>query len=134
MAPFCHAETSAVKSCAVIGMGKAGARELNYDVPQQAMAQAVNNLQNSIGYGVDIECRGTEVASGRPSTDRISTLVLALGMGLLAQSALTWVARRAALVLAERLASAARPHVATEPTPALEAERLERLYREVASG
>ena len=38
------------------------------------------------------------------------------------------------LVLAERLASAARAHVATELTPALEAERLERLYREVASG
>lgn len=49
-----------------------------------------------------------EVASGRPSTDRITTLVLALGIGLLAQSALTWVARRAALVLAERLFAALR--------------------------
>lgn len=38
------------------------ARELNYDVPQQAMAMAVNNLQNSIGYDVDIESRGTEIA------------------------------------------------------------------------
>jgi uncharacterized protein YfaS (alpha-2-macroglobulin family) len=31
-------------------------------VPQQAMAMAVNNLQNSIGYDVDIESRGTEIA------------------------------------------------------------------------
>ena len=38
------------------------ARELNYDVPQQAMMQALNNLQNSIGYDVDVESRGTEIA------------------------------------------------------------------------
>ena len=38
------------------------AREKNYDVPQQAMMQALSNLQNSIGYDVDVESRGTEIA------------------------------------------------------------------------
>ena len=38
------------------------AREMNYEVPQQAMAQALNNLQNSLSYDVDIEDRGSEIA------------------------------------------------------------------------
>ncbi|CAN7172511.1 alpha-2-macroglobulin family protein [Aminobacter sp. LjRoot7] len=38
------------------------AREKNFDVPQQAMMQALNNLQNSIGYDVDVEDRGSEIA------------------------------------------------------------------------
>ncbi|MBX3596808.1 MAG: alpha-2-macroglobulin family protein [Rhizobiaceae bacterium] len=38
------------------------AREANYDVPREAMLQALNNLQNSIGYDADVEGRGTEIA------------------------------------------------------------------------
>lgn len=38
------------------------AREKNFNVPTQAMLNAVNNLQNSIGYDVDVEDRGTEIA------------------------------------------------------------------------
>ncbi|MBX3569124.1 MAG: alpha-2-macroglobulin family protein [Rhizobiaceae bacterium] len=38
------------------------ARELNYDVPREAMLQAVANLQNSLGYDLDIEDRGSEIA------------------------------------------------------------------------
>ncbi|MCO5065352.1 MAG: alpha-2-macroglobulin family protein [Rhizobiaceae bacterium] len=38
------------------------AREANYDVPREAMLQALNNLQNSIGYDADVEDRGTEIA------------------------------------------------------------------------
>jgi uncharacterized protein YfaS (alpha-2-macroglobulin family) len=38
------------------------AREKGYDVPAQAMAQAVSNLQNSLAYDIDLEDRGTEIA------------------------------------------------------------------------
>uniref|UniRef100_UPI0035A8373C alpha-2-macroglobulin family protein n=1 Tax=Mesorhizobium sp. LHD-90 TaxID=3071414 RepID=UPI0035A8373C len=38
------------------------ARELNYEVPRQAMLQALNNLQNSLSYDLDIEDRGSEIA------------------------------------------------------------------------
>lgn len=38
------------------------AREKGFDVPQQAMMQALNNLQNAIGYDVDVEDRGSEIA------------------------------------------------------------------------
>ncbi len=38
------------------------AREKSFDVPQQAMIQALNNLQNSIGYDVDVEDRGSDIA------------------------------------------------------------------------
>lgn len=38
------------------------AREQNYDVPRQAMLQALNNLQNSLAYDVDLQERSTEVA------------------------------------------------------------------------
>lgn len=38
------------------------AREKKYDVPQQAMTQALNNLQNAISYDVDIKDRGSEIA------------------------------------------------------------------------
>ena len=38
------------------------AREQNYDVPAQAMLQALNNLQNSLSYDIDLEDRGTEIA------------------------------------------------------------------------
>ncbi|MBS3649118.1 alpha-2-macroglobulin family protein [Pseudaminobacter sp. 19-2017] len=38
------------------------ARELNYDVPQQAMDQALSNLQNSLAYDVNLQDRGTEIA------------------------------------------------------------------------
>ena len=38
------------------------AREKGFEVPQQAMIQALNNLQNSIGYDVDVEDRGSEIA------------------------------------------------------------------------
>jgi len=38
------------------------AREQNYDVPQKAMVQALNNLQNSISYDVDVQSRGSEIA------------------------------------------------------------------------
>ena len=38
------------------------AREKNFDVPIQAMMQALNNLQNAIGYDVDVEDRGSEIA------------------------------------------------------------------------
>ncbi|WP_429091839.1 MG2 domain-containing protein [Aminobacter sp. BE322] len=38
------------------------AREKGFEVPQQAMMQALNNLQNSIGYDVDVEDRGSEIA------------------------------------------------------------------------
>lgn len=38
------------------------AREKGFDVPQQAMMQALNNLQNSIGYDVDVEDRGSDIA------------------------------------------------------------------------
>ena len=38
------------------------AREKGFDVPEQAMMQALNNLQNAIGYDVDVEDRGSEIA------------------------------------------------------------------------
>ncbi|MBX3576754.1 MAG: alpha-2-macroglobulin family protein [Rhizobiaceae bacterium] len=38
------------------------ARELNYDVPSQAMQQAVANLQNSMAYDVDLSSRSSEIA------------------------------------------------------------------------
>ena len=38
------------------------ARELNYDVPQPAMLQALGNLQNSLSYDLDLEGRGSEIA------------------------------------------------------------------------
>jgi hypothetical protein len=38
------------------------AREKGYDVPTQAMSQALSNLQNSMSYDVDIEGRGSEIA------------------------------------------------------------------------
>ena len=38
------------------------ARELNYDVPRQAMLQALSNLQNSLSYDADVEDRGSEIA------------------------------------------------------------------------
>ena len=38
------------------------AREMNYEVPNAAMMQALNNLQNSLSYDVDIEDRGSEIA------------------------------------------------------------------------
>ena len=38
------------------------AREQNYDVPAQAMNQALSNLQNAIGYDQDVKDRGSEIA------------------------------------------------------------------------
>ena len=38
------------------------AREQNYDVPREAMLQAINNLQNSLAYDVDLQERSSEVA------------------------------------------------------------------------
>ncbi|RWG54322.1 MAG: hypothetical protein EOQ65_29910, partial [Mesorhizobium sp.] len=38
------------------------AREQKYDVPAQAMNQALNNLQNSLGYDQDVQDRGSEIA------------------------------------------------------------------------
>jgi uncharacterized protein YfaS (alpha-2-macroglobulin family) len=38
------------------------AREQNYDVPSEAMMQALNNLQNSLSYDIDLEDRGSEIA------------------------------------------------------------------------
>jgi uncharacterized protein YfaS (alpha-2-macroglobulin family) len=38
------------------------AREQNYDVPREAMLQALDNLQNALGYDVDIQGRGNEIA------------------------------------------------------------------------
>ena len=38
------------------------AREQGYDVPREAMLQALNNLQNAIGYDADVEDRGSEIA------------------------------------------------------------------------
>jgi uncharacterized protein YfaS (alpha-2-macroglobulin family) len=38
------------------------AREQNYDVPREAMMQALSNLQNSLSYDVDLEDRGSEIA------------------------------------------------------------------------
>ncbi len=38
------------------------AREQGYEVPQQAMLQALDNLQNSVGYDIDIQDRGNEIA------------------------------------------------------------------------
>jgi uncharacterized protein YfaS (alpha-2-macroglobulin family) len=38
------------------------ARELNYDVPREAMGQAVENLQNSLAYDVDLKSRSSEIA------------------------------------------------------------------------
>ena len=38
------------------------AREQGYDVPQQAMLLALDNLQNSLGYDVDITDSGNEIA------------------------------------------------------------------------
>jgi alpha-2-macroglobulin len=38
------------------------AREKGFDVPAQAMAQALGNLQNSLAYDIDLEDRGTEIA------------------------------------------------------------------------
>lgn len=38
------------------------AREQGYDVPREAMLQAINNLQNSLAYDVDLTERSSEVA------------------------------------------------------------------------
>ena len=38
------------------------AREKGFDVPVQAMEQALNNLQNALAYDIDLEDRGTEIA------------------------------------------------------------------------
>jgi hypothetical protein len=38
------------------------ARELNYDVPRNAMLQALNNLQNSLAYDLDVQSRGTDIS------------------------------------------------------------------------
>ena len=38
------------------------AREKGYDVPAQAMTQALSNLQNALAYDIDLEDRGTEIA------------------------------------------------------------------------
>ncbi|MBU2406247.1 MAG: alpha-2-macroglobulin family protein [Alphaproteobacteria bacterium] len=38
------------------------AREKGFDVPAQAMAQALGNLQNALAYDIDLEDRGTEIA------------------------------------------------------------------------
>ncbi|WP_274628270.1 alpha-2-macroglobulin family protein [Arvimicrobium flavum] len=38
------------------------AREQNYDVPSNAMLQALSNLQNSISYDIDVQDRGSEIA------------------------------------------------------------------------
>ncbi|MCO5069912.1 MAG: alpha-2-macroglobulin family protein [Rhizobiaceae bacterium] len=38
------------------------AREHNYEVPSNAIVQALNNLQNSISYDVDVQDRGSEIA------------------------------------------------------------------------
>jgi len=38
------------------------AREQKYDVPDQAMVQALENLQNAIGYDVNVKDRGNEIA------------------------------------------------------------------------
>ncbi len=38
------------------------AREQKFEVPEQAMLQAIENLQNRIGYDADIRSRGNEIA------------------------------------------------------------------------
>ncbi|MDQ2703979.1 MAG: alpha-2-macroglobulin family protein, partial [Pseudomonadota bacterium] len=38
------------------------AREKGYNVPAQAMSQALSNLQNSLAYDIDLEDRGSEIA------------------------------------------------------------------------
>ncbi|QPC88271.1 hypothetical protein GA830_17045 [Mesorhizobium sp. NBSH29] len=38
------------------------AREQSYDVPTAAMVQALDNLQNTLGYDIDIAGRGNEIA------------------------------------------------------------------------
>ena len=38
------------------------AREQNYDVPREAMLQAISNLQNSLAYDIDLQERSGEVA------------------------------------------------------------------------
>jgi hypothetical protein len=38
------------------------AREQNYDVPEQAMLQALENLQNTIAYNTDVTSQGSEIA------------------------------------------------------------------------
>ncbi|MET0576165.1 MAG: alpha-2-macroglobulin family protein [Mesorhizobium sp.] len=38
------------------------AREQGYNVPQQAMLQALDNLQNALGYDIDLTDRGNEIA------------------------------------------------------------------------
>ncbi len=38
------------------------ARELDYEVPEQAMSQALMNLQNSLAYDVNVESNGNEIA------------------------------------------------------------------------
>ncbi len=38
------------------------ARERKYEVPAQAIDQALNNLQNSLGYDQDVQDRGSEIA------------------------------------------------------------------------
>ena len=38
------------------------AREEKYDVPAQALDQALNNLQNSLGYDQDVQDRGSDIA------------------------------------------------------------------------
>jgi uncharacterized protein YfaS (alpha-2-macroglobulin family) len=38
------------------------AREQGYGVPKEAMLQALENLQNSLGYDIDVQDRGNEIA------------------------------------------------------------------------
>ena len=38
------------------------AREKGYDVPSQAMMQALSNLQNALAYDIDLQDRGSEIA------------------------------------------------------------------------
>ncbi|MBX3580492.1 MAG: alpha-2-macroglobulin family protein [Rhizobiaceae bacterium] len=38
------------------------AREKGYEVPAQAMSQALSNLQNSLSYDIDLEDRGSEIS------------------------------------------------------------------------
>ncbi|MEO9338182.1 alpha-2-macroglobulin family protein [Mesorhizobium sp. SB112] len=38
------------------------AREQNYDVPEKSLLQALNNLQNSLGYDQDVQGRGSQIA------------------------------------------------------------------------
>ena len=38
------------------------AREVGYDVPEQAMLSALENLQNALSYDVDVKSQGSEIA------------------------------------------------------------------------